>query len=407
MKLLVLSPVFPDAPSDGDRLRLFHWLEQLGRKHEIHLACLGDPQRPADWDASRLGPALRSVTRHEWPRIKRFAAALRGLFSALPVNVSSALSNGFCRRVDELLAAEAAKGQPFDAVLAYRLKIAPYALRFQGPRFLDYTDSLTRYNERRAAKAAVEGRWLAERFFRWQARKLAAYEAWVAGQFDGLFINASIDAEALQAMAPRFAGRIHVAANGVDERLKGLARAKPAAQRAAKLVFVGHLAYPPNVDAVLWFAQAVLPLVLKARPEATFEVVGGDAPNSVLALAASPGVRLHGYQADTRPFLAEAALSVCPVRTGAGRQNKLIEAFACGLPAVSTSFAARGAEAEAGKQALVADEAADFAQAVLRLLDDPGLGRRLAKQAAALVKSKYDWARNAAILDRELSRRIP
>lgn len=407
MKLLVLSPVFPDSPSDGDRLRLFHWLEHLGRKHGITLAALADPAREADWGQSELGSALRSVHQHPWTRLNRVAAAGKGLFSALPVNVTSAASPGFARLVDHLIADAEAKGKSFDAVLAYRLKMAPYALQFKGPRYLDYTDSLTRYNERRAAKAAVEGKGLARRFFAWQARKLAAYEAEVARQFNGLFINASTDADALRAMAPHFAKRIHVAANGVDVRLTAMARS-PQAQlprKGAKLVFVGHLAYPPNVDAVLWFAKEVLPLILKQRPEATFEVIGGDAPHSVLALAGLPGVRLHGYQSDTRPFLEMAALSVCPVRTGAGRQNKLIEAFACGLPAVSTSFAARGAEAVAGKDVLVADSAADFSQAVLRLLQHPAEGRRLAKQAASLVKSKYDWARNAALLHRVLMSR--
>lgn len=400
MKLLVLSPVFPNAPSDGDRLRLYHWLEHLGAKHSITFACLADPHRPGDWEASQLGAALRQVARYEWSSVKRYAAAGTRAFGALPINVSSAASSGFGDLVDELIQAEAATGKPFQAVLAYRLKMAPYALRFKGPRFLDYTDSLTRYNERRAAKAAVEGQGLARRFFAWQARKLASYEAWVAGQFDGLFINATTDAVALQAMAPRFAKRIHVAANGVDVRLTKLSR-KPAA-KGAKLVFVGHLAYPPNVDAVLWFAKSVLPLILQARPDATFEVVGGDAPQSVLSLAGLPGVRLHGYQSDTRPFLSAAALSVCPVRTGAGRQNKLIEAFACGLPAVSTNFAARGAEAEPGTHVLTADEAEPFAQAVLQLLAHPAQGQKLAKQAAGLVKSKYDWARNAAILGRVL-----
>lgn len=404
MKLLVLSPVFPDSPSDGDRLRLFHWLEHLGRKHGITLAALADPARAADWGRSELGSAVRETHRHPWSRSKRLASAGLGLFGDLPVNVSSASSAGFAQLVDGLVGEAAAKGRPFDAVLAYRLKMAPYALRFRGPRFLDYTDSLTRYNERRAAKAAVDGQGALRRYFAWQGRKLAAYEAWVAGQFDGLFINASTDADALRAMAPAFAKKIHVAANGVDVRLIALAR-RPQAKlprQGAQLVFVGHLAYPPNVDAVLWFAKQVLPLILKERPEATFEVVGGDAPHSVLALAGLPGVRLHGYQGDTRPFLEMAALSVCPVRTGAGRQNKLIEAFACGLPAVSTGFAARGAEAVAGRDVLVADSAADFSQAVLSLLRDPARGRALAKQAAGLVKSKYDWARNAARVDRVL-----
>jgi glycosyltransferase involved in cell wall biosynthesis len=398
MKLLVLSPVFPDAPSDGDRLRLFHWLEHLGRQHEIHLAALADPRRPADRAASQLGTALRRIHRVPGSRFQKRWAALKQLFSALPVNVSSSSSDDFSALVDRLIEEEAEAGQPFDAVLAYRLKMAPYAIRFKGLRFLDYTDSMTRYTERRRVQAAQEGRSLVARLARWQGHKLAAYETWVAGQFDGLFVNAATDALALQAMAPRFAGRIHVAANGVDARLTYFKRPRS----GAKMVFVGHLAYPPNVEAVLWFAHQVLPRILAVRSDATFEVLGGDAPLSVLALAGQPGIRLHGYQTNALPHLEAAAISVCPVRTGAGRQNKLIEAFACGLPAVATRLAAQGAEALDGKHLLAADSSEDFARAALRLLDDAALGRRLAKEAARLVKSKYDWARNARDLESTL-----
>jgi glycosyltransferase involved in cell wall biosynthesis len=394
MKLLVLSPVFPDAPSDGDRLRLFHWLQHLGRKHQLTLACLADPRRAKDWGDSRLGAALGSVERVAWARWQKALSGGKGLAGALPVNVSTCASASFRRLVDRLMERER-----YDAVFAYRLKMAPYALRFKGPRFLDYTDSLTRYTERRAMQAALEGRGAARRYLRWQSQKLAAYEAWVAGQFDGLFVNAATDALALRAMAPRFASRIHVAANGVDPHLLSSERGQGPLRRGAKLVFVGHLAYAPNIEAVLWFAQEVLPRILAQRPDATFEVVGGDAPQSILSLAGKPGVRLHGYQPDTLPYLAAAAISVCPVRTGAGRQNKLMEAFAYGLPAVATKLAAQGAEAEDGKQLLAADSAEGFAQAVLTLLQKPDLGRRLAKEAAGLVKSKYDWARNSRDLE--------
>jgi glycosyltransferase involved in cell wall biosynthesis len=399
MRILVISPVFPDAPSDGDRLRLFHWLEHLGRHHHITLACLADPHRAADWRAGQLGAALSDVERVSWPRWRKALAAGLGLFGSLPINVNSASSARFTKLIDSLIQGAAARRKPFDAVFAYRLKMAPYALRFKGPRFLDYTDSLTRYTERRATQAALEGRSLARRGLRWQAQKLAAYETWVAGQFDALFINAATDALALQAMAPRFAERIHVAANGVDEHLKLKVSAHKPEKASAKMVFVGHLAYPPNVEAVRWFVQAVLPLIMAQRPDATFEVVGGDAPTSILSLSANPGVRLHGYQRDTLPFLAAAAVSVCPVRTGAGRQNKLMEAFACGLPAVATRLAALGAEAQDKKHVLAADSPQEFADAVLALLKDPALGRRLAKEAAGLVKSKYDWARNARHLE--------
>jgi glycosyltransferase involved in cell wall biosynthesis len=286
----------------------------------------------------------------------------------------------------------------YDAVLAYRLKMAPFALRFRGPRFLDYTDSMTRYAERRVAALALDGRATAAAFQRLQARRLAAYEAWCASQFDGGFFNSSQDCLALRSMRPDAAARLHTAANGVDAAAFR-APARGAARDPRELLFIGHLAYPPNADAVQWFARSVLPLVREKVPDAFLTVVGADAPPRLEALRSLPGVRFAGFAPDTRPYLWRAALSVCPVRTGAGRQNKLLEAFAAGLPAVSTSLAAQGAEASDGEQLLVADSAPDFAAAVLRLLHGPKLGASLARAARALVAERYVWKSNAGVLE--------
>lgn len=295
--------------------------------------------------------------------------------------------------VDSLLGAESS----YDAVLAYRLKMAPYALRFKGPRFLDYTDSMTRYMERRAAAAALAGLRLEAAFLRGQAARLAAYEAWCAGQFDAGFFNSRQDCDAVRTMHPKAADALYVAANGVDAdafRPRGSGPKDP-----HELLFIGHLAYPPNADAVTWFARRVLPLIRAKAPRASLTIVGSDAPPRVAALGALEGVRLAGFAPDTRPHLWRAAVSVCPVRTGAGRQNKLLEAFAAGLPAVATTLAAEGAEARDGEQLLVADEPEAFARSVLRLLERPALGRSLARRALALVRSRYVWAGNAAVLE--------
>jgi polysaccharide biosynthesis protein PslH len=203
-------------------------------------------------------------------------------------------------------------------------------------------------------------------------------------------------------MHPAAAASLHVAANGVDADAysaprKGLAG--PRAKAFCELLFVGHLAYPPNADAVAWFAASVLPLVRARVPQASFTVVGGDASPALRALGALPGVRFTGFAQDTLPHLWRAGVSVCPVRTGAGRQNKLLEAFAAGLPAVATSLAAQGAEARDQEHVLVADDASSFADAVIRLLERPALGRRLARNARALVGRNYVWPANAAVLE--------
>jgi len=126
----------------------------------------------------------------------------------------------------------------------------------------------------------------------------------------------------------------------------------------------------------------------------------------VLALRGLPGVELTGFAPDTRPHLWSAAVSVCPVRTGAGRQNKLLEAFAAGLPCVGTPLAAQGAEAVSGRHLLVADDPAAFAAAVARLLHSPPLGRSLAAAAASLMERRYRWEANAAVIERAMKRAV-
>lgn len=223
---------------------------------------------------------------------------------------------------------------------------------------------------------------------------MAAYEGWCAGAFDAGFFNSRGDRDAVQAMAPLAADRLGIAANGVDAQ--GLERPADAGERdPQELLFVGHLAYPPNHEGVAWFIREVLPRVRAAVPDARLTVVGADAPPALAALASTAGVRFTGFVPDTRSLLWKSAVSVCPVRTGAGRQNKLLEAFAAGLPAVATPLAAEGAEAEPDRHLLTGEGAEAFAAAVVRLLRDPGQGRRLAEAARAMVLKEYSWESGA------------
>jgi glycosyltransferase involved in cell wall biosynthesis len=402
VRLLALSPVYPDSPCDGDRLRLFHWLRVLGRRHRVTLLCLTDPARPADAGPSALGGALEAIHRVPWPQGRRVLSATVGLAGPRPAMLAAADAPALRRAMDAVVAGAAAGGRPFDAVFAYRLKMAPLALRFRGPRFLDYCDSMTRYAERRATALALDGHGLRAAFQRGQARRLAAWETRCAREFDAGFFNARQDAATLAAMEPSAAGRLQVAANGVEAG--AFRRPARAPQPGKTLVFVGHLAYPPNSDAVLWFARKVLPLLRAADPELVFEVVGGGAPKSLQALQGAPGLRFTGFVADTRPRLWAAAVSVCPVRTGAGRQNKLLEAFAAGTPCVATPLAAAGAEAVDGRHLLVAEEPSAWADAVLRLCRRPALGRRLASQAQGLLGKLYRWEDNARVMERTMTR---
>jgi glycosyltransferase involved in cell wall biosynthesis len=162
-------------------------------------------------------------------------------------------------------------------------------------------------------------------------------------------------------------------------------------------VFTGVMDYAPNVDAVVWFCERVLPKIRERAPAATFTICGSRPTPAVQALAALPGVTVTGRVADVRPYLAAAEVAVVPIRMARGIQNKVLEAMAMGLPCVS---AARSGIEVAGDSGLyVADEPDEFAARVLALLGDSELRAGAGRAARAAVERHYSWQRQLAGLD--------
>jgi sugar transferase (PEP-CTERM/EpsH1 system associated) len=382
MRLLVLSPILPEQPTDGDKLRLYHFLKAWSPRHKITLAAFSSFKSLDFGELSRLVEEIHVV---RLPRWKQWVNALIHLPSSLPANVNAYASDSMRALVDGLLA----RGN-FDAVFCYRLRMAPYALRARLPRVLDYTDSLTRYWERRA----IQSRGWKKAIFKREAEKIAAYEACCADQFDACSMNSSQDAAVLQAMAPK--ARILQASNGIE---LGGAKPKRVARDKRRMLFIGNLAYEPNTQALLWFYKEILPLILEKEPAAKFVVAGGQAPASLKALASDRHVEMLGFVPDLKAELMRAGLSVCPVRLAAGRQNKILDAFATATPVVSTELCAKGVEAEPGRHLLASDEAQGFAAAVLKLMQSRSLSKRLGKAGEALARRHYDWQRSARLLE--------
>jgi polysaccharide biosynthesis protein PslH len=158
-------------------------------------------------------------------------------------------------------------------------------------------------------------------------------------------------------------------------------------------VFSGTLDFRPNVDALTWFAREVLPRVQARRPDAHLVVVGKRPAPALRQLARGGAVTIVGEVPDTRPYIAGAVVYIVPMRIGGGVRLKLLEALALEAPVVSTGMGAEGvAGLCGGEHCLLADDPAAFAEAVLRLLADRALGRRLGAAGRALVQERYDWS---------------
>jgi polysaccharide biosynthesis protein PslH len=164
------------------------------------------------------------------------------------------------------------------------------------------------------------------------------------------------------------------------------------------VVYFGLLSTIPNIDAVVHFAQDIWPRIVAVHPEALCKIIGGRAPPSLLALAGSR-VELTGFVSDLRPHLAAAAVVVVPLRLGGGTRLKIVEAMAMGKAIVSTTLGAEGIEAVPGRDILVEDEPAAFADAVHRLLAEPGLAVRIGQSARQLAVERYGWSGAAQALE--------
>jgi len=157
------------------------------------------------------------------------------------------------------------------------------------------------------------------------------------------------------------------------------------------LVFTGKMDFRPNIDAVLWFSQSVLPRLWERVPEAHFYVVGQSPSPRLDPLRAEPRITITGRVEDTRPYIAGAAVYVVPLRVGGGTRLKVLEAMALGRPLVSTTLGVEGLGTAHGQELLLADEPEAFAQAIAGLLHDEGRRQALGRAARAFVERGYGW----------------
>ena len=158
------------------------------------------------------------------------------------------------------------------------------------------------------------------------------------------------------------------------------------------MLFVGGFRHVPNRVAVDWFVESVLPLILERQPGAKLVVVGSDPPPAHVWAGSSDSLEILGYVEDLRGRLAEYALFVCPILSGSGVRVKLLEAFAAGIPVVSTRVGAEGLAQKDGEFCALADDAGTFAERILTLFENPQQARDMAARARAEVETNWDMA---------------
>ena len=379
MRVLVLSAFLPSRESGG-RVRLRALMRGLAERHRVSLVSFAppdaDPETVAEVRASYEEVVVIPST-HVATRARKRRLQLRSFASARSFERFTCEQPELQAAVDAVLARRS-----FDVVHVEGCAMAHYDLHGAAPVVLD--EQNVEYDVlRRVVKVTPS---LARRFYNEvDARKLRREEERSWRTADAVGMTSERDASFVRAAAPRTP--VAVVPNGVDATAFA---PSPSVPEWGTLLFFGELGYYPNTDAMLFFANEVLPLLRRSHPSARLVIVGPSAPLAIRALA-SAGVVVTGAVPDVRPFIARAHAVIVPLRVGGGTRLKILEAMAMGRPVVSTSLGAEGLAVANGRDILIADGAPAFADAVARVLDDERISLSLALAGRRLVEREYDW----------------
>lgn len=384
MRLLVLLSRVPFPLEKGDKLRAYHLVTRLAKRHEVFLFCLSD---------ARVDPAhvehLKQVCAHiEVVRIGRWRILLKlltAVFTRLPFQVAYFHHGHAQRRIDKTIE----RFRP-DHVICQLVRTTEYVReRYALPKTLDYMDTLSKGMERRTETAPLHLRPI----FRAETRRLIRYENLMFDQFDHAVIISAQDRDYIY---HPFRDQMAVVPNGVDTDLFTPQEVEP----QYDLLFTGNMNYPPNIDSVLYLVEKVLPIVRKQRPATSLLISGVDPTASVRDLAKTdPLISVTGWVKDIRTSYAISRIFVAPMQIGTGLQNKLLEAMAMRIPCITSALANNAVGAPAGDAILIGETPEDYAALILRLLADADERARIAANGFDFVRANFDWDRSAEALE--------
>lgn len=386
MRILFLTPQLPYPPQKGTALRNWGLIQDLAKRHSLSLLSFRASGR--DVEAPLASACERIITVRQPERSPR-----RRLWDMLatrqPDMALRLASVAYERQLRDWLARST-----FDVVQIEGIELAPYLDTIRSvpqDALIVFDDHNCEYLlQQRAFLTDLysPGRWpgAAYSFVQWQ--RLRRYEAETCRRADRVLAVSTADAEALRKLIPEL--DVTVIPNGIDTR-----RYRPVMESVEapdnRLVFTGTMNFRPNVDAVLWFAREVLPLVQIEVPDVRFFVVGQRPHRRLDPLRRNPAVTLTGWVEDVRPYFADATVYVAPLRMGGGTRLKLLEAMAMAKPIVATSLGAEGYPVRDGHELILADKPAAFADAVISLLREDKRRAELGRTARAFVEQRYDW----------------
>lgn len=378
MNILIITPRIPYPPYRGDKLKIFNISRILAKNNSVHILTFyrNNKDRELIKPIEELGIKVILV---KLTLIGSFINALLAMFQQIPFQVAWYKSKKMQNKIDQYLSSE-----NFDVIYYHLIRTAQFLTSQINSRHLnviDFTDAVSLYLSRMLEQ---EKNFLKRLFIRAELKRINKYEN-IVEKFDTLFICSEVDKKFL--IDKGIKQDIEILNNGIDTDYFYSA---PQDFDNKRIIFTGNMPYYANVDAVLYFAKDILPLVLKKDPEVKFYIVGQKPSQSIKRLS-SKNIVVTGYVKDIKAEYLKSAVNVAPMRFGAGTLNKVLESIALGVPVIATSISILGLPKELRKFVFIADSPEQFADTVLEIINDNSIRSELMNEGKKIISKMLSW----------------
>jgi polysaccharide biosynthesis protein PslH len=379
LRILTLISRCPWPLTDGAGIRDFSLLREAAKRHEVFLLCF--LFKPSDRDYfCHLRPYCKEIVGIDLvrPRVTMLARAARNVPMTRPFITEEYRRRDMATNLSRVVAE-----RNIDVIHAHFLHMSQYH-PFKGrAAFVHDAHNLEHVLWKRMARTVRNP--LTRLFAASQCSKLIRLQQEVGLGSEKCLTLSDEDRTEYRRICPE--ADVSTVPNGADVAYW---RPSPNSSEARSILYFGNLGWAPQVDAALYFHDAILPAIWERMPDAKLYIVGQNPPESIKRLR-SERVIVTGFVSDMRDYIGRATVVVMPLRIGAGTKHRVLQALAMQKALVCTSVAAEGIDLVHGDTALITDEPKEFASHTLRLLQDPDLRAKLGTRGRKLILDRYDW----------------
>lgn len=371
-KIVLVATRFPFPIEKGDKLRTYYLLKYLQVHHDIYLITLTEDLITTK-QVNEIKQFTKEIHLFKLTKFRKFIRLFFGLFNNKPLQVNYFTDYKIKVKISALL-----DDIKPDHIICQLIRSAEYVKNYHHcPKTIDYMDALSKGMERRAIKSNFFLKFI----FDLEARRLKDYEQRIFNYFEN---QAIISQQDLNYIAHPDKNKMLILPNGIDAYYFEALQVK----QTYDLVFVGNLNYPPNIDAINFILESILPAI----PNRTLLISGANPSNGLIQqIKSTPNASITGWVDDIRTSYLQGKILVAPMQIGTGMQNKILEAMALGIPTVTTTLANNAINGLHQESIWVADTKEEIIQGIETLLTDMESYENIQKNAREFVIKKYNW----------------